>query len=190
MRRPFASRPAGSAPASDEELVARFLAEGSEAAFRQLFRRHTPRLLQLGARLQGGAVDDAEDAVQETWIRAADGLRGFRWQSSLATWLAGVLVNVCREQRRARRGGGGPFDDGVGAGAATAEAPAGLARDLEAAIAALPEGYRQVLVLHDVEGHTHEQTARLLGIEAGTSKSQLHRARRALRQRLGPQPER
>lgn len=115
-------------------------------------------------------------------------LPGFRWESSLRTWLAGITVNVCRDivrrgiRERERRAGGPPD-------APTVRPDIG-ALDIERAIAGLPEGYREVLVLHAIEGYTHDEIAGLLGIDAGTSKSQLSRARQALRSRLrGPNAE-
>lgn len=165
----------------DRDLVADVLASGSEASFRALYRRHTPALYGLALRLLGGAAD-ADDAVQEAWIRAAGRFAAFRWESSLRTWLSGILVNRCREIRRQRGQNEEVHRSGV---MLTDEA---LRVDLERAIASLPDGYRDVVVLHDVEGHTHEDIGRMLGIEAGTSKSQLSRGRRALRQLLGHGP--
>jgi RNA polymerase sigma factor (sigma-70 family) len=173
------------ADAADRELVTRFLADRSESAFRRLYRRHTPRLYQTVLRLVGGSGAEAEDVVQEVWLRAAGRLEGFRWVSSLSTWLTGIAVNVCRETRRNR-----PREVDATAehesAAGSSDPPGGGALDLERSLAALPDGYRRVVILHDVEGYTHEETARLLGIEAGTSKSQLHQARRALRRLLEP----
>lgn len=170
---------------ADRELVARFLTDRSEAAFRQLYRRHTPRLYQTVLRLLGGSEAEAQDALQEVWLRAADGLDGFRWGSTLSTWLTGIAVNICRESRRSR-----PREVEAEAlvepAASFSDPSGGAALDLERALAALPDGYRRVVVLHDVEGYTHEETARLLGVETGTSKSQLHQARRALRRLLDP----
>ena len=111
-------------------------------------------------------------------------LPDFRWESSLRTWLVGITLNVCRDivRRRIReRERLGPRS--------LEEAGSGFRRDvgsldLERAIAALPQGYREILVLHEIEGYTHEEIAGLLGIDAGTSRSQLSRARGALRSRL------
>lgn len=164
----------GSETAGDRALVERFLAQRDDASFRPLYRAHTPALVALARRLAGD-VADAEDAVQETWIRAVRRLPGFRWESSLRTWLAGITVNCCREVVRRR----GPL-----AAAAAPEptaAPPNGTRELASLLAALPDGYREVLVLHDVEGYTHEEIGRLLEIHSGTSKSQLSRARRTLR---------
>lgn len=169
---------------TDEELVERFVRAADEAAFRELYRRHTPALYALALRLVGGSESDAQDAVQDTWVRACRGLRGFEWRSSLRTWLTGILINRAREMAR----GAGRLNEGElteeSALRSAASARAGEEIDLERAIARLPEGYRHVLVLHDVEGYTHEEICRLLEINVGTSKSQLHHARRAMRAAL------
>lgn len=168
----------------DRRLVSEFVRFGDEAAFRGLYRRHTPALFRLTARIVG-AERSAEDALQVTWIRAAENLHRFRWESSLRSWLTGIALNCCRELlRRERRTETDALDESV-----YPEPPAGRQRDglridLERAVAALPGGYREVLILHDVEGYTHMEIGELLGIEPGTSKSQLSRARRALRKRL------
>jgi RNA polymerase sigma-70 factor (ECF subfamily) len=165
----------------DRTLVTAILAAGDEAAFRTLFRRHSPSLCALARRLLGGAPADADDAVQETWIRTSRKLASFRWDSTFRTWVSGILVNRCRELRRETRPSFEPPGDDQPALAASNET---LRVDLERAIAGLPDGYRTVVVLHDVEGYTHEDIARFLDIDAGTSKSQLSRARRALRAAL------
>lgn len=166
----------------DRELVDAFLRSRSEDRFRILFRRHTPYVLGLLLRVSGGARDDAEDILQETWLRAVRGLAGFRWESTLRTWLAGIAVRCWSERVRRRSPEIGlPPDD------LPDRAPWDLAVvrvDLERAVADLPEDRRAVLVLHDVEGFTHEEVAGMLGIEPGTSKSRLHRARRELRRSL------
>jgi len=167
--------------AEDRESVEAFLLERSEAAFRALYRRHTPRLYQLALRLSGWREEEAREIVQESWVRAVRKLPGFRWESKLSTWLCGIVALRAGE---ARRSGAPvvPIEAGVEAPAAH-EVERSL--DLERAIAALPPGYRRILILHDVEGHTHAEIAALLGIGPGTSKSQLFEARRALRQKLG-----
>jgi RNA polymerase sigma-70 factor, ECF subfamily len=162
---------------NDRALVAAFLRTRAEDSFRVIYERHTPALYLLALRMLGGARREAEDAVQETWIRATTRLPAFRWESSLKTWLGGIAINCCREiQRR-------PREDGM-----PAEVPlrpsTGDRVDLETAIRGLAPGYRDVFVLHDVEGRSHEEIASMLGIDAGTSRSQLHKARRALRAAL------
>jgi RNA polymerase sigma-70 factor, ECF subfamily len=121
---------------------------------------------------------DAEDALQEAWLRATGALGAFGWRSSLRTWLCGFVVNCVREQQRNRH-------DTTQAVEVTSEAGIEGSLDVEAALETLAPGHREVLVLHDVMGFTHEEIGELLGVEAGTSKSQLFRARSALRLRLG-----
>jgi RNA polymerase sigma factor (sigma-70 family) len=173
---------------SDRALAQAIAERGDERAFRELYRRHTPRLYAFVLRVIGGDEADAEDVVQETWLRAVRGLSGFRWDAQFGTWLIGIGFNRARDQLR-RRGArlevaaGDEQADGV-----TPRPPLEAGIDLERAIAALPPGYRSVLLLHDVEGFTHQEIGERLGIAPGTSKSQLSGARRALRAQLGEQP--
>lgn len=168
---------ASGATPDDAELVARFCAAADEAAFRALYARHSPALYALLRRLAGAS---AEDALQETWMRAARRLGTFRGESALRTWLFGIAVNAARETWRGREP----------AGADMAEVSAGgrpgtdVALDLHRAVAALPHGYRAVLLLHDSWGYTHAEVGALLGVDEGTSKSQLAHARAAVRRRL------
>jgi RNA polymerase sigma-70 factor (ECF subfamily) len=169
--------------ATDRELAAAVLDDGDEGAFRALYRRHTPRLLAFVHRVLGRDEAEAEDVVQETWIRACEGLVRFRWEARFSTWLLGIGLNAARERQ------------GKHARMTAIElerlpetlepARNGESRvDLERSIRALPDGYRTVLLLHDLEGMKHGEIARRLGISAGTSKSQLFNARRLLRTML------
>lgn len=167
---------------SDRDLASRFAGHGDEEAFRLLFRRHSPRLYAVALRVMGGSHADAEDVVQETWIRVARGVATFEWRSSLTTWLIGIAINCAREVTRAR-GAAVAMADTPPIGAASASDPVTI--DLERAIAALPDRQRMVLVLHDVEGWTHAEIARSLNVPPGTSKSDLFRARRFVRACLG-----
>ncbi len=171
--------------AEDRRLAASVAESGDEAAFRALYRRHTPTLYRLALRLGGGDESWAEELVQRSWIRAVEGLRGFAWRSTLRTWLSGIAINCARELWRAQRASPEVAWDAGTLAAAPGTDP-GARVDLERAIARLPRGYREVFVLHDVEGFTHEEIGELLGIEPGTSKSQLSHARRQLRDSLGP----
>jgi RNA polymerase sigma-70 factor (ECF subfamily) len=175
----------------DRELADAYLTARDETAFRDLYRRHTPSLWRMALRMARGSEDEAREIVQETWVRATERLQAFRWESSLGTWLVSIALNCAREQTRqvdratavedveaafaAREGGA----SGDRAGPGTVD-PLDLARTIDA----LPDGYQRVLVLHDIEGYTHVEIGRLLGIEPGTSKSQLHRARAWVRARL------
>ena len=164
--------------ATDSALIAAAVA-GTEAAFRELFRRHTPHLLQFVARVLGPASSDAEDVVQDTWLRAYPALVTFRNESSFSTWLCSVGLRAALDSmRRGRRHVAETlFDDD----SATELPPAEDRMDIESAISRLAPGYRMVLVLHDVEGFTHEEIGLQLGIAPGTSKAQLFKARRVMR---------
>jgi RNA polymerase sigma-70 factor (ECF subfamily) len=165
----------------DAELVARFLCDRSPAAFHALYARHAGGLFRFALRLAGGDAPLAEELAQEAWVRGIEGLPRFAFRSSLRTWLLGCVLNCWREhRRRSARTGPLPLPEP----AAPARLP-WLALDLERAIAALAPGQREVLLLHDVEGYSHTEVARMLEIDAGTSRSQLLRARRAVRQGLG-----
>ena len=162
---------------SDLALVRRFLEARGEDAFRALYRAHTPALYALALRLTGGDQGEAEDLVQESWVRAVRVLSSFRAASALRSWLCGFVVNARRERlRTAWRTVDAPDIEPVARASAD-----DTTLDLERAIAALPAGARDVFVLHDVYGYTHEEIAGMLGVATGTSKSQLTRARTLLR---------
>jgi RNA polymerase sigma-70 factor (ECF subfamily) len=175
---------------TDAELVSRFLDSRDELAFRLLWRRHAPRLLRLLIRLTGGHRLDAEDLLQEAWLKATDHLATLRQREKFFPWIREITVGVHADSvRRGLRRNGivklEPYDDNEqsqrdsGTGG-FGDQDAAL-QDLEKCIARLPDGYRAVVVLHDVEGFKHEEIAAMLHIAAGTSKSQLFAARRALR---------
>lgn len=173
---------AGPAPSS---LVAR-AAAGDVGAFEELYRGHVGRAYALCLRMTGDA-HLAEELVQESFVRAWQKLRTFRGEAAFSTWLHRLTVNVVLAHLRGsdRR----EFGDGGAAAESHAEAPSptpnpGAAIDLERAIGTLPDGLRAVFVLHDVEGFKHREISRLTGIAVGTSKAQLHRARRLLRKAL------
>jgi RNA polymerase sigma-70 factor (ECF subfamily) len=174
---------AAAAP-TDRQLADRIVRDGDEAAFRALYRRHTPGLYRFALRLLGGNVFDAEDVVQQTWLKGVEGLPRFRWEAGLATWLHGIALNCCRASFR-RKDSGWLAMDARREPLATADMPHERI-DLESALTRLPPGYRTVVVLHDVEGLTHEEIAEQLGVSANTSKSQLSRGRRMLRSMLTP----
>lgn len=167
---------------SDRILADRVLQAGDETAFRALYRRHTPAVYQFVLRLTGGNQVEAEDVLQETWLRAAKGLGQFRWESAFRSWLTGIALNRVRETARKKKRSLVEVEGEW-------EVPERLVDpghriDLERALALLPPGFRTVLVLHDVEGFTHQEIGERLGITDGTSKSQLHGARKAMRRLL------
>jgi len=167
----------------DRRAVDAFLRGRDEAAFDVLYGRHTPKLMGLALRLSAGDEPQAAEIVQGAWVRALPQLGRFRWQSSLSTWLGAFVVNVWREESRRRARGAGDWEVELGT-AGVAETP-GLAVDVTRAIEGLPPGFLSVLVLYGVYGYTHDEIGKMLGIASGTSKSQLSRARAALRRALG-----
>ena len=165
---------------TDRDLAEAVLYHGDERAFREMYRRHTPRLLGFVSRLLGRSTDEAEDVVQETWIRASKNLERFRWDSAFSSWLLGIGLNVVRDViRRDARTTMIPVD-------CLPESPAPVSRhddriDLERSIKSLPDDRRLVLILHDVEGMKHREIAQKLNIPEGTSKTTLSKARMQLR---------
>lgn len=171
-------------PTDDRKLVTEFLRSRDDKAFRALYRRHAPALNQFVLRVVGGSGVDAEDAVQVTWVRAIERMNSFRWESSLRCWLTGIALNCCRELLRKRKGRDTEVRE-ISGTVESARPSEGIGRlDLEKAIADLPNGYREILILHDIQGYTHVEIGSILGIESGTSKSQLARARKAVRAKL------
>ncbi len=170
----------------DRSLAQAVLELGDERAFRTLYRRHTPYVYQFVLRTLGGNELDAEDVMQETWVRAVDNLAEFRWEGPLRNWLLGIALNLCRGLFRRKDRNWLEIDEERH----TLTLPAHDVRlDVETALAGLPDGYRTVLLLHDVEGYRHGEIAEMLGTSEGTSKSQLFHARRAMRQLLAGQGE-
>lgn len=169
----------------EQALVARAKA-GDRTAMGHLYQAHAPRVYTVIRRLAG---DDhlAQDLSQEAWVRAFEKLHLFRGDAAFGTWLYRLATNVAlnRLRRSSRR-------DEVETEGGTPRAPAGTddtvvnRRVLEEALDRLPPGYRRVLVLHDVEGWTHEEIASKLGVSSGTSKSQLHKARARMRELIAP----
>jgi RNA polymerase sigma-70 factor (ECF subfamily) len=171
--------------ASDRSLAEAVLRDRDARAFGMLYDRHTPYLYRFALRLLGGDELAAQDVVHDAWVRAVERLGGFEWRSSLRTWLAGIALNFARAARRADARTVELADDAAPSSDAALDGAYDRV-DLERAIAALPIGARQVFVLHDVEGWTHDAIAAALGVNEGTSKSQLSRARALLRARLEP----
>lgn len=165
---------------TDKDTVNRILEHRSEDAFRELYRSKTPALYRIAIRLSGGDVFIAEDLIQEMWCVAVRKLASFEWKSELKTWLTAILINLSKDRYR-NDIPSQAVDDLVYPPAISFD-PGTI--DLERAIDSLPPGYRQVVVLHDIEGYKHHEIAAMLGISEGTSKSQLAHARDKLRQFL------
>jgi RNA polymerase sigma-70 factor (ECF subfamily) len=167
---------------------------GDQAAIRELYDRHSPRVYAVVRRL---AADDAlaEDWAQEAWVRAIRALPRFRGDAQFSTWIHRIAVNSALHGRRWRERRTSreialpvtPIENEEEHSTRTDEPM--LRLTLQRALDRLPEGMRQIVVLHDVQGFTHEEIGAMLGVAAGTSKSQLFKARAHLRRILRPEIE-
>ncbi|HUE97415.1 MAG TPA: sigma-70 family RNA polymerase sigma factor [Longimicrobiaceae bacterium] len=174
----------GSTHGISEQALVRQAARGDEGAMHALYRRYAPRVYAVVRRIAG---EDAlaDDWAQEAWIRAFRSLPSFRGDASFSTWLHRVAVNSALQGKRSRKRHDTRERPLPAVIAAEAEAdPAVLRIALERAVERLPDGMRHILVLHDVEGFTHEEIGDMLGIASGTSKSQLSKARAKMREML------
>ena len=171
----------------DERALVASAQRGDPRAFEGLYRLHVDRVYGLCLRMTGN-VGEAEDCTQEAFIQAWNKLDKFRGDSAFGTWMHRIAVNaVLGRMRKSKR-----EQDRIQVVAETQTAPVftgdtGELRDLSEAIDRLPEGARHVFVLSGVYGYSHEETSEMLGVAVGTSKAQLHRARRLLAQQLKEQ---
>jgi RNA polymerase sigma-70 factor, ECF subfamily len=173
-------------PESDQQL-AKAAAGGDMAAFEELYRRHNRRVYALCLRMTQNQTE-AEDLMQESFIQLFRKIGSFRGDSAFTTWLHRLTVNQVlmhfrkRSVKLERTTEEGETPEQTVKGTENPNSMPVVDRiALDRAIAQLPPGYRSVFVLHDVEGHEHEEVARMLGVAVGTSKSQLHKARMRLR---------
>lgn len=181
------SHPPGSKPGSGEieaQLIRR-ACEGDGRAVRALYDRYAPRVYAVVRRIAGDD-DTAQDYAQEAWIRAIRALPTFRGEARFSTWLHRIAVNsalqALRKEKTRRMRETSSVPDVIPVMPNMGDVL--LERRLEAALDQLPEGMRKVLILHDVEGYTHEEIGSALGVTAGTSKSQLFKARAKMRRML------
>lgn len=160
---------------------------GDTAAFESLYRQNIGRIFALCRRLCGGDEKLAEEVTQDAFVRAWEKLDSFRGDAAFSTWLHRVAVNVALGDRRIRVRRAAvetPLTEEREAITGTAPSPVGARMDLESAIARLPERARTVFVLHEVEGYRHDEIADMADMAVGTSKAQLHRARKLLKEWL------
>jgi RNA polymerase sigma-70 factor (ECF subfamily) len=168
----------------EAELIAR-ARDGDRRAMQRLYEEHAPHVYGVVRRLAG---DDhlAEDVSQDVWIRAFKKLDTFRGESGFGTWIHRVARNVALTRLRRKKDRGEVDLDRSASPTERGPEEVVLSREmLEKALDRLPDGYREVLILHDVEGLTHREIAESLGVAVGTSKSQLHKARARMRELLG-----
>lgn len=169
----------------DEELVRRYVG-GDGSAFALLVERHERRVYNLALRMTG-REEDARDATQDAFLTALRKLSSFRGDAAFTTWMHRVTVNACYDLLRKRQRTpildlpedvepGPPVPD-------HADATVG-AIDVQRALAQVPESFRAVLILHDVQDLAYEEVAAILEVPVGTVKSRLHRGRVALARAL------
>ena len=176
------TRPPARNSVDDAQLIALVLAADPKAE-RVFYDRHVDKVYRLAHRLAGDSTL-AQDYTQETFVRAFDRLSQFRGDAALSTWVCSICVAVSLNGLRSttvRHKREGEFEEALQFATTTRESEPDLKLRMQQAIDALPDGYRTVFLMHDVEGYTHEEIGRALGIESGTSKAQLFRARRKLR---------
>jgi RNA polymerase sigma-70 factor, ECF subfamily len=175
-----------SATLSDDAQLIAACRRGEARAMEMLYHQFKRRVFGMAHRIVG--PNDAEEVAQEVFVRVFRGLAAFRGDSALSTWIYRLTVNASLSHL-ARRGRRQEIsDDNLPEVPATPEPERdpGLAARIEACLERLPAGYRAILVLHDVEGLSHEECAAILECRVGTCKSQLHKARARMRELLGP----
>lgn len=178
-----------SGPSTDFELT-QAAAEGDMRAFEEIYQRHHRRVYSICLRMLQNAAE-AEDLTQDVFIQLYRKVGSFRGDSAFTTWLHRLTVNQVLMHFRKRNV---KFERTTEEGETPVQIVSGTENPfrmpivdkiaLDNAIAQLPEGYKNVFVLHDVEGFEHEEVARILGCSVGTSKSQLHKARLKMRKLL------
>ena len=179
MTDPGSHKPNG---AEERVLIDRALA-GDASAERALYDGHVDRVYRLAWRLADGDPELARDFTQEVFVRAFDRLPAFRGDSAFGTWIHSITVSVSlngmrRVKRRRERETGLAEADAI---SLPGEVEPDLRERLRTAVARLPEKYRVVFLMFDVEGYTHDEIAATLNMPTGTSKARLSRARAKLR---------
>ncbi len=174
------------APVQDDRELVAACQRGETRAMEALYHQYKRRVFGLCHRIVGPV--EAEEVAQDVFVRIFRGLTNFRGESQLGTWVYRLAVNAAlthagKQKRRSEVG-----DDDLDHVAAppTVQRDPRLSDKVELAMGRLPAGYRAILVLHDVEGLSHEECAAIMDCRVGTSKSQLHKARAKMRELLGP----
>ncbi len=168
---------------AEDLRIAQAIAAGDGSLFRGIYERNVNTLFNLARRVAGSAVD-AEDIVQDTFIRAYQKIHLFAGRSTLSSWLYRICLNIGLEHLRRKKG---IFEDLNDSNCGTVEPDQKkliLRRRLDKAIKKLPQGCRMVFILHDIEGFNHKEIGLQLHLAEGTSKSQLFKARAMLRKIL------
>lgn len=179
-------RPRVAAALADDAQLIAACRRGEARAMEVLYHQYKRRVFGMAHRIVGAS--DAEEVAQEVFVRVFRALVNFRGDSALSTWIYRLTVNAALSHLAKRGRRQEVSDDGLAELPAppAVERDSGLAARIEAALGQLPAGYRAILVLHDVEGLSHEECAAILECRVGTCKSQLHKARARMRDLLGP----
>jgi RNA polymerase sigma-70 factor, ECF subfamily len=178
-----AAERSGAADLAEETLLVERARAGDTAAFADLYRAHHRRVYALTLRLTAD-TGRAEELTQDAFVNAWRRLPDFRGDARFSTWLHRIAVNVVVSYQRRNRPWIAWLRDSEALPEVAVESDEALTRDLDRAIARLPQRARQVFVLVEVEGYSHEETGRMLGMAVGTSKAHLFRARSLLREWL------
>ena len=180
---------------SEAEAI-RLAQAGEERGFEQLYRQHSQRVYALCLRMVKGNAADAEDLTQESFLQLFRKIGTFRGESAFSTWLHRLVFNIVLMRLRRRHYQLFSLDEMLQPGENTAPLQRHIGvqdprlsgsvdrMDLEHALEQLPRGYKEIFILHDVQGHEHTEIAAIRGCSVGNSKSQLHKARARLRQLL------
>ncbi len=187
LERPIARPHAKTTDAADDKALVAACLRGEEWAMEALYHRYKRRVFGLVTRIVG--TNDNEEVVQEVFVRIYRGLAKFRGDSALSTWIYRLSVNAALTHATRKKPRWTEGEEALAKLPAKEESRRDprLAARLEEALGALPAGYRAVMVLHDIEGLSHEECAKIMGCRVGTSKSQLHKARGKMRDLLGPE---
>lgn len=178
------ARPESTFRATEDEALVRELRDGAPGALRRLFDAHAPRLWRLLYRVTGD-YDDAHDLTQEAILHALRKIHRYDGRGSFAGWIARLGLNVARDELRKRRRRAERLTRAPPAAPMPSPGDPLIAARVQAAMDALTEDERMVVVMHELEGYTHEEIGAALGIAAGSARSRLSRARARLRERLG-----
>lgn len=184
--RTLAPAAALTAAVTDDSALVAACQRGERRAMEALYHQYKRRVFGLCHRIVGPS--DAEEVAQDVFVRVFRGLGNFRGDSQLGTWVYRLAVNAALTHLGKQKRRGEVSDDELEQVAAppTAVRDPRLSARVEAALRRLPAGYRAILVLHDIEGLSHEECAAILDCRVGTCKSQLHKARAKMRELLGP----
>jgi RNA polymerase sigma-70 factor (ECF subfamily) len=186
-------------PELTDEDVVRLAQQGDAVAFEQIYRTHSRRVYALCLRMTGNPAD-AEELTQDVFLQLLRKIHTFRGDSALSTWLHRMAVNIVLMKLRKKTLPADSLDESAEADEETGKRCREIGGPdlrlngsvdrlhLQRAVRQLPFGYKQMFILHDVEGYRHEEIAGILGCSVGNCKSQLHKARMRLRDLLQKGP--